>query len=67
VRLNLKYKIPAIYSFDEFAREGGVIPYGTSDTIGVKGVASYLDRIFRGEHPADMPAQAPTRADEVIE
>ena len=38
--LNLKHKIPAIYPFDEFAREGGLISYGTSGTVGVKGVAS---------------------------
>jgi ABC-type uncharacterized transport system substrate-binding protein len=64
--LNLKYKIPAIYPFDEFAREGGLSSYGTSGTVGVKGVASYLDRIFRGERPADMPAQAPTQLELLI-
>ena len=64
--LNLKYKIPAIYPFSMFVREGGLISYGTSGIVGAKGVASYLDRIFRGERPADMPAQAPTQLELLI-
>jgi putative tryptophan/tyrosine transport system substrate-binding protein len=64
--LNLKYKIPAIYPFSMFAKEGGLISYGTSGTGVMKGVASYLDRIFRGERPADMPVQAPTQLELLI-
>jgi len=64
--LNLKYKIPAIYPFSLFAREGGFISYGISGTGVIKGVASYLDRIFRGERPADMPGQAPTELELLI-
>jgi putative tryptophan/tyrosine transport system substrate-binding protein len=64
--LNLKYKIPAIYPFSLFAWEGGLISYGISGTGVMKGVASYLDRIFRGEHPADMPVQAPTQLELLI-
>src|SRR5262249_50656395 len=64
--LNLKYKIPAIYPFSMFAKEGGLISYGTSGTGVMKGVASYLDHIFRGERPADMPVQAPTQLELLI-
>ena len=64
--LNLKYKIPAIYPFSMFVREGGLLSYGTSGIVGAKGVASYLDRIFRGERPGDMPAQAPTQLELLI-
>jgi putative ABC transport system substrate-binding protein len=64
--LNLKYKIPAIYPFSVFAREGGLISYGISGNGILKGVASYLDRIFRGQRPADMPVQAPTQLELLI-
>ena len=64
--LNLKYKIPAIYPFSLFAKDGGLISYGISGTGLLKEVASYLDRIFRGERPADMPAQAPTQLELLI-
>jgi len=66
VDLNLKNKIPAIYPFSVFAKEGGLISYGISGTGVTKEVASYLDRIFRGQRPADIPVQAPTQLELVI-
>jgi putative ABC transport system substrate-binding protein len=61
IELALKHKIPAIYPFSIFARDGGLISYGTPGDTGGVGAALYVDRIFRGERPGDIPVQAPTR------
>jgi putative tryptophan/tyrosine transport system substrate-binding protein len=64
--LTLQHKIPAIYPFSLFARDGGLTSYGTGGAWGQRQVASYLDRIFRGQRPADMPVQAPTQLELLI-
>jgi putative tryptophan/tyrosine transport system substrate-binding protein len=64
--LTLQYKLPAIYPFSLFVRDGGLMSYGTGGAWGQRQVASYLDRIFRGQRPADMPVQAPTQLELLI-
>ena len=64
--LTLQHKLPAIYPFSLFVRDGGLMSYGTGGTWGQRPVASYLDRIFRGQRPADMPVQAPTQLELLI-
>jgi putative tryptophan/tyrosine transport system substrate-binding protein len=64
--LALQHKIPAIYPFSLFVRDGGLMSYGTGGAWGQRQVASYLDRIFRGQSPADMPVQAPTQLELLI-
>jgi putative tryptophan/tyrosine transport system substrate-binding protein len=55
------HRVPATYSYRQHVHEGGLMSYG-ADTIDIFGrSASYIDRVLRGTHPADLPAQAPTK------
>jgi len=61
-----KHRVPAIYSYRYFTTEGGLVSYGV-DLIGLyRQTASYVDRILKGEKPADLPVQQPTRYELVI-
>jgi len=61
-----RYRLPAIYAGDFFAREGGLMSYGVDFADGYRQAAGYVDRILRGAKPADLPVQAPVRYDLVI-
>jgi putative ABC transport system substrate-binding protein len=64
--LAAKYRLPAVYPFRYYIAAGGLISYG-SDLVSLsRPAAAYVDRIFRGEKPADLPVQAPTRYDLVV-
>jgi putative ABC transport system substrate-binding protein len=56
-----RHRLPAIYGFQRFVREGALISYGPDSVDIVRRSASYVDRILKGEKPADLPAQAPTK------
>jgi len=61
-----KHRLPAIYSYRYFVADGGLVSYGV-DLIGLyRRTAFYVDRILKGEKPADLPVQQPTRYDLVI-
>jgi putative ABC transport system substrate-binding protein len=64
--LALRNKVPAIYSLREFAAAGGLISYGPDDIGQWRGVATYANRILHGEKPSDLPIQAPTKYQMVI-
>jgi putative tryptophan/tyrosine transport system substrate-binding protein len=66
VNLAARYKLPAIYSLRGFATEGGLIYYGVNASDQARGVAGYVDRILKGEKPADLPVQGPTKFELVI-
>jgi putative ABC transport system substrate-binding protein len=55
------HRMPAVYAFPFFAREGGLISYGVDLADQYRQAASYADRILRGEKPADLPVQQPTK------
>ena len=61
VTLAARYKLPAVYSARDYAASGGLISYGTNFSEQYRRAASYVDRILKGEKPADMPVQAPTK------
>jgi putative ABC transport system substrate-binding protein len=61
VTLAERYRLPVIYGFQRFVREGGLIAYGPDTLDIVRRSASYVDRILRGEKPGDLPVQAPTK------
>jgi putative tryptophan/tyrosine transport system substrate-binding protein len=62
----LRYRLPAIYPFRYYSSAGGLASYGP-DTVDVHTrAANYVDRILKGERPADLPVQAPTRYQLVI-
>ena len=66
IELAAKHRLPAIYSYRYFVTEGGLVSYG-ADLIGLyRRVASYVDRILKGEKPADLPVQQPTQYQLVI-
>jgi putative tryptophan/tyrosine transport system substrate-binding protein len=61
-----RHKVPATYEGALFARKGGLISYGASFTDMFRRAAGYLDRILRGEKPADLPVQTPTKFEMAI-
>jgi putative tryptophan/tyrosine transport system substrate-binding protein len=61
-----RYKLPAIYPFRYFAHSGGLISYGPTTIEPYVQAAGYVDRILKGEKPADLPVQAPTKYQLVI-
>jgi putative ABC transport system substrate-binding protein len=66
IALAARHKLPAIFPFRFHATGGGLMSYGP-DTIGPhRRAASYVDRILKGEKPADLPVQAPTKYEFVI-
>jgi putative ABC transport system substrate-binding protein len=59
-------KVPAVYNFSVFARDGGLLSYGADPVEPFRGAATYVDRILRGEKPGDLPVQLPTKYELVI-
>ena len=61
-----QHRLPAIYAFRYFAAEGGLISYGIDQTDMFPRAASYVDKILNGAKPADLPVQAPTKFELVV-
>ena len=61
-----RYKLPTVYPYRYFAVDGGLISYGPNTHDPVQRAAGYVNRILKGENPADMPVQAPTKFELVI-
>jgi len=61
IGLAARYSVPASYAQDIFAKSGGLIAYSSVRTEAYRQVAGYIDRILKGEKPADLPVQAPTK------
>jgi putative ABC transport system substrate-binding protein len=66
IALATRYNLPAIYPFRLFVKNGGLISYGINLPELYRQAASYIDRILRGEKPGDLPVQAPTKFELVI-
>ena len=66
IALAARHKLPAIYYDRFFANAGGLISYGTDIVDQYRRAAGYVDRILKGEKPADLPVQAPTKFELVI-
>jgi putative ABC transport system substrate-binding protein len=66
IALAAKHRLPAIYNARFYTIAGGLISYGTNFLDQSRRAAGYVDRILKGEKPADMPVQAPTKYDLVI-
>jgi putative tryptophan/tyrosine transport system substrate-binding protein len=66
IKLAARYKLPAIYPFRYYAVEGGLLSYGPDTVDPVRRAVAYADRILKGEKPAEMPVQAPTKYELVI-
>jgi putative ABC transport system substrate-binding protein len=66
IELAARYKIPTIYFVKEMTAEGGLISYGVVTADSFARAAQYVDRILRGSKPAELPVQAPTKFEMVI-
>jgi putative ABC transport system substrate-binding protein len=66
IRLAARHKLPAVYSARYFVTSGGLISYGADLIDPHRLAAGYVDRILKGEKPADLPVQAPTKYETVI-
>jgi len=62
----VRLRLPAIYPFRYFAVDGGLMSYGFDQVEQWRGAATYVDRILRGTKPGDLPVQAPTKYDLVL-
>jgi putative ABC transport system substrate-binding protein len=58
--------LPAVYAWRYFVTTGGLISYGPDSIDQYRRAAAYVDRILKGEKPADLPVQAPTKYELVI-
>jgi putative ABC transport system substrate-binding protein len=61
IAMAARYRLPAIYAYRYQAMGGGLISYGVDNADLFRNAAGYVDRILRGEKPAELPVQAPTR------
>jgi putative ABC transport system substrate-binding protein len=66
VALAARYRLPAVYAFRAFVLAGGLMSYGTNDVDLFRQATSYVDRILRGANPAELPVQAPTAYETVL-
>jgi len=66
ISLATRYKLPSVYPYRYYTVDGGLISYGPNTNDPQRRAAAYVDRILKGEKPADMPVQAPTKYDLVI-
>jgi putative tryptophan/tyrosine transport system substrate-binding protein len=61
IALLARYRLPAVYEFPVFARDGGLVSYGTDRVVQFRQAATYVDRILKGDRPVDLPIQDPTK------
>ena len=66
IALAARHRLPAVYPLRVFVAAGGLMSYGTDQVDMFRQAASYVDRILRGDKPADLPVQAPTKYETVV-
>jgi putative ABC transport system substrate-binding protein len=66
ISLATQYRLPTVYFLRDFVKDGGLISYGADPVAPYGQAASYVDRILKGEKPADLPVQAPTKNELVL-
>jgi putative ABC transport system substrate-binding protein len=58
--------VPAVYYFSSYARDGGLLSYGTDRVDAYRRAATYVDRILRGAKPGDLPVQFPVKYEMIV-
>jgi putative ABC transport system substrate-binding protein len=66
ISLAVRHRLPAVYPLRFFVADGGLISYGPDSIDPYRRAAGYVDRIVKGEKPANLPVQAPTKFELVI-
>jgi putative tryptophan/tyrosine transport system substrate-binding protein len=66
IALAARHRLPAVYALKLFAAAGGLMSYGTDQNEMFRLAAAYVDRILRGDKPADLPVQAPTKFETAV-
>ena len=66
IALAAQHKLPAVYFVSSFTKDGGLVSYGPDLVVQYRQAAGYVDRILKGEKPADLPVQSPTKYELVI-
>ena len=66
VTLAARHRLPAIYAFAVFTKTGGLLSYGIDQVEIYRRAASYVDRILKGDKPAELPVQAPTKFELIV-
>ena len=66
IKLAAQHRLPTVYAYRVFVTHGGLVTYGPDITAQYRRAADYVDRILKGENPADLPVQAPTKYELVI-
>ena len=66
VKLAAQHRLPAVYFERAFVAAGGLMSYGPDQVDQFRGAAGYVDRVLKGEKPADLPVQAPTKYELVV-
>jgi putative ABC transport system substrate-binding protein len=66
ITLAARHRLPAVYAFGYLVSAGGLMSYGTDRVDEMRQAAAYIDRILRGDKPSDLPVQAPTRFETVV-
>jgi putative ABC transport system substrate-binding protein len=66
IALAARYRLPAIYPYRYHVIDGGLISYGPDIVDQYRRAAGYVDRILKGEKPADLPVQTPTKYELVV-
>jgi ABC-type uncharacterized transport system substrate-binding protein len=66
ISLAARYRLPAVYGFRFHVERGGLVAYAPDQLEQYRRAASYVDRILKGEKPADLPVQAPTKYETVV-
>jgi putative tryptophan/tyrosine transport system substrate-binding protein len=66
IELAVRHRLPAVYSDRYFAESGGLVSFGNNTADLFRRAASYIDLIFKGAKPADLPVQLPTKFELVV-
>ncbi len=66
IALAARHRLPAVYAYRYFVTDGGLMSYGVDLADLYRRAAGYVDRILKGEKPADLPVQAPTKYSQII-